>query len=93
MVFFGLKNFFTFTNSVDPDELPHYTAFHLGLHCLYKYLLRGFPVIKGLSMKLSVFFYQSVLACFWLSKELFRGDGSFAYPQHMFYLRNTKIIF
>ena len=22
------------TNSVDPDEMPHYTAFHLGLHCL-----------------------------------------------------------
>ena len=22
------------TNSVDPDEIPHYAAFHLGLHCL-----------------------------------------------------------
>ena len=21
-------------NSVDPDEMPHYVAFHLGLHCL-----------------------------------------------------------
>ena len=32
-VFFGLKIFFTFTISVDPDEMLHYAAFHLGLHC------------------------------------------------------------
>ena len=25
-------------NSVDPDEMQHYAAFHLGLHCLPKYL-------------------------------------------------------
>ena len=24
----------TFTNSEDPDEMLHYVAFHLGLHCL-----------------------------------------------------------
>ena len=24
-------------NSVDPDEMPLYVAFHLGLHCLQKY--------------------------------------------------------
>ena len=30
---------FVFTNSVDPDEMPHYAAFHLGLHCLSKYVL------------------------------------------------------
>ena len=28
---------FTFTNSVDTDEMQHYAAFHLGLHCLQKY--------------------------------------------------------
>ena len=28
-------------NSADPDELQHYAAFHLGLHCLSKYLIRG----------------------------------------------------
>ena len=33
---------FTFTNSVDPDEMQHDAAFHLGLHCLRKYLFRGF---------------------------------------------------
>ena len=27
-------------NSVDPDEMPHNAAFHLGLHCLQKYAFR-----------------------------------------------------
>ena len=26
--------FFTLTNSVNVDEMKHYAAFHLGLHCL-----------------------------------------------------------
>ena len=38
---------FTFTNSVDPDEMQQYAAFHLGLHCLQKYSFRGFPNTKG----------------------------------------------
>ena len=29
-------------NSVDPDEMPHKAAFHLGLHCFPKYPFRGF---------------------------------------------------
>ena len=33
--------------SVDPDEMQHYAAFHLGLHCLQKYSFRGFPNTKG----------------------------------------------
>ena len=24
----------SYHNSVDPEEMPHYAAFHLGLHCL-----------------------------------------------------------
>ena len=47
VIFFCLKIFFTFTNSVDPDEMQHYAAFHLGLHCLQKYSFRGFPDTKG----------------------------------------------
>ena len=31
--------------------------------------------------------------CFGCSKEPSHWDGSFEYPQHMFWLRNTKIIF
>ena len=48
IVFFCLKISFKFTNSVDPDEMQHYAAFHLGLHCLQKYSFMGFPVLKGL---------------------------------------------
>ena len=29
-------------NSADPDEMPHYAAFHLGLHRLSKYPFKGF---------------------------------------------------
>ena len=47
IVFFCLKIFFTFTKSVDPDEMQHYAAFHLGLHCLQKYLFKGFLNTKG----------------------------------------------
>ena len=31
MIFFCLMIFFTFTNSVDPDEMQHHATFHLGL--------------------------------------------------------------
>ena len=34
-------------NSVDPDEMLHYVAFHLGLHCLSKY-----PFYKGFTQNL-----------------------------------------
>ena len=32
---------FTFKISVDPDEMQHNAAFHLGLHCLQKYSFLG----------------------------------------------------
>ena len=48
-MFFCLKIFFYLTNNVDPDEMQHYAAFHLGLHCLQKYSLMGFPKYKGLT--------------------------------------------
>ena len=41
-----LKIFLTL-NSEDPDEMPHYATFHLGLHCLYKYPFKGFLYTKG----------------------------------------------
>ena len=38
----SLKIFFVFANSVDADEMPHHdAAFHLGLHCLPKYVFRS----------------------------------------------------
>ena len=47
IVFFCLNICFTFTNSVDPGEMQHGAAFHLGLHCLQKYSFRGFRNTKG----------------------------------------------
>ena len=37
-----LKINFVLAKSADPDEMPHYAAFHLGLHCLPKYWFRCF---------------------------------------------------
>ena len=28
-------------NNVNPDEMPHYEAFHLGFHCKSKYVFRS----------------------------------------------------
>ena len=39
--FLSLKIVLILANSEDPDEMPHYVAFHLGLHCLPKYLFTG----------------------------------------------------
>ena len=43
---FCLKIFCYLTNSVDPDEMQQYAAFHLGLHCLQMYSYRVFPNTK-----------------------------------------------
>ena len=45
-ILYFLSEIFFFLNSVDSDEMPHYAAFHLGLHCLLKYPFRGFPYTK-----------------------------------------------
>ena len=45
IIFLSPEEFFTFTNSVDIDEMQHYAAFHLGLHSFYiMYLFRGFSI-------------------------------------------------
>ena len=41
------EDFFVLESSADPDEMPHYAAFHLGLHCLQKYLFRSHQYRKG----------------------------------------------
>ena len=46
-MFLSLKIVFVLANSTDPDEMLHYAAFHLGLHCLQKYPYRGFQSSKG----------------------------------------------
>ena len=37
--FYSLKIVFVLANTVEPDEMLHDEAFHLGLHCLPKYTL------------------------------------------------------
>ena len=41
------ENSFILANRVDPDEMPHNVAFHLGLHCLPKYAFRSHYNIKS----------------------------------------------
>ena len=38
----SMKVVLIIANREDPDEMQHYAAFHLGLHCLPKYPFRGF---------------------------------------------------
>ena len=41
-VFLSLKVILILANDANPDEMKHYAAFHLGLHCLPKYPFMGF---------------------------------------------------
>ena len=41
-IFLSPKIGFVLANSTDPDEMPHYAAFHLGHHCLPKYPFWGY---------------------------------------------------
>ena len=46
-VFLSLKFAFVEANSVDPVEMPHAAAFHLGLHRLLNYLFRVVSNLQG----------------------------------------------
>ena len=52
-VFLPLKIVFTIANIVDPDEMPHIAAFHLGLHCLQRTHL-GVSSLKRVKPKLDL---------------------------------------
>ena len=45
--FISLKIIFGLPNSADPDGMPHYATFQLGLHFLPRYPLRGFRSTTG----------------------------------------------
>ena len=47
ILYFLSEDRFTLTNSEHPDEMPHFGAVHLGLHCLLKDLFRVFLYTKG----------------------------------------------
>ena len=43
-----MKIDFILAYNVDPDEMLHYVAFHLGLRCLLKYILGECHLISSL---------------------------------------------
>ena len=45
----SMKIVFILANSADPDEMPPYAAFHLGLYCLPNYLFTGVQNEKGIT--------------------------------------------
>ena len=47
--FLSLKIVFVLANSVDPDDMLHNAAFHMGLHCFPKYAFRG-PHVKAINI-------------------------------------------
>ena len=47
-VFLSLKVALILANSAGHDEMQQYVAFHVGLHCLTKKPVSGFPVYKSL---------------------------------------------
>ena len=49
-VIISLKIAFVIGNSVDPDEMLLYATFHLGPHCLPKYLFRSHQYTKQLNL-------------------------------------------
>ena len=62
-MFMSLKNDLTSAKSVDPDEMPFYVTFHLGLHFLPKYPFRGFQSTKGYGNQTSLCKREMSLHC------------------------------
>ena len=55
---------FTIANSVDPYEMTHHVAFHQGVPCSIKYLIRGFWYTKGIQ-RLNISYIRVLeLPCF-----------------------------
>ena len=50
---------FVLANSADPNEMSHYATFHLGLHCLPKYIV---PILGVSSLqRLSLYIDSSMI--------------------------------
>ena len=65
---------FVLANSADTDEMPHYVAFHLGLHCLPKYMFRSLTLVyKGSILVVFLEFYARwvILHVYLLSADFF----------------------
>ena len=71
------KIFFTLTNSVDPDEMPHHAAFHLGLHCML------FPEYKGLIYSYRVHALYRLIDCLDYEQSLLNLLNSCMQAEHI----------
>ena len=68
-------------SSGEPGEMAHNDLM----------LLRYGQLSKNNLLKIGIIFLSiSVIMCFGYSKEASHQDGSFEYPQHMFWLKNKK---
>ena len=61
IAFPSLKINIVLANSADSDKILHYVAFHLGRHCLPKYVLRVFQSTRGKSSYYSFCQIQTTL--------------------------------
>ena len=66
-------------NNAEPDEMPPYAEFHLGLHCLPKYLFTGiqdwnlwYPGLKGFNslIHIKAFWHVMFLKILWKMEHL-----------------------
>ena len=57
----SLKIGFVSANSEDPDEMLHYAAFHLDLHCLQKYLFGVFGIQNRVEVISKLFLGKKVI--------------------------------
>ena len=64
IIFLSPKIGCVLANSADPDEMPHYAAFHLGLPCLPKYLFWGYWSSRAKSI------FKREIAIIFLSTKL-----------------------
>ena len=74
-------------NSVDPDEMQHH-AYYLGLHCLRKYLFRGFWSSNGWPNKWNICFHGHHNGCLdiiWKKSEHTGTIHIYLYPRYEAY--------
>ena len=80
-VFLSLRIVFIQANSADPVEMLPYAAFHLGLHCLHKYLFTGIQNEKETVLHRSIispmFMFYIVGLFYGQSKNLFQKALAF----------------
>ena len=70
-----------------------YLFIHILLVYLFIYRTTGLDSQKNQRKIVNIFLPISFSLCFGCSKEPSHWDGTFEFPQHMFWLRNQKIIF